>query len=122
MNIMDTISLIFQIIIPLGIFNVWLIRIGKSTSYRGGDAQSLKEEFAVYGLPDWAFYVIGALKLSAAVALLLGFFIPYLIFPGALLMAALMLGALAMHLKVKDPMAKSLPASLMLLMCLVLLF
>jgi len=119
---MDIISLIFQIVIPLGIFNVWLLRISKATSYRGGDAQSLKEEFTVYGLPDWAFYVIGALKLSAAIALLLGFFIPYLIFPGALLMAALMLGALAMHLKVKDPMAKSLPASLMLFMCLVLLF
>ncbi len=119
---MDTISLIFQIVIPLGIFNVWLLRIGKATSYRGGDAQSLKEEFTVYGLPDWAFYMVGALKLSAAIALLLGFFIPYLIFPGALLMTALMLGALAMHLKVKDPMAKSLPASLMLFMCLVLLF
>ena len=119
---MDTISLIFQIIIPLGIFNVWLLRIGKVTSYRGGDAQSLKEEFAVYGLPDWAFYTIGALKLSAALALLLGFFIPYLIIPGAAIMASLMMGALVMHLKVKDPIAKSLPASLMLFMCLVLLF
>ena len=119
---METISLIFQIIIPLGIFNVWLLRLGKATSYRGGNAQSLKEEFAVYGLPDWAFYIVGALKLSAAIALLLGFFIPSLVFPGALLMAALMLGALAMHIKVKDPIAKSLPASLMLFMCLVLLF
>lgn len=119
---METISSIFQIIIPLGIFNVWLLRIGKATSYRGGDAKSLKEEFAVYGLPDSAFYIVGALKLSAAVALLLGFFVPYLIFPGALVMAILMMGALVMHLKVKDPAAKSLPASLMLLMCLFLLF
>jgi len=119
---MNTISLIFQIIIPLGIFNVWLLRTGKVTFYRGGNAQSLKEEFMIYGLPDWAFYVVGGLKLLAAITLLLGFFIPGLIFPGALLMSALMLGALAMHLKVRDPMVKSLPASLMLLMCLVLLF
>ena len=119
---MEIISLIFQIIIPLGIFNVWLLRVGKATSYRGGDAQSLKEEFAVYGLPDWAFYMIGALKLSAAIALLLGFFVPCLIFPGAVIMAILMMGALFMHLKVKDPIAKSIPASLMLFMCLVLLF
>lgn len=119
---METISSIFQIIIPLGIFNVWLLRIGKATSYRGGDAKSLKEEFAVYGLPDAAFYIVGALKLSAAIALLLGFFIPYFIFPGAAIMAILMMGAFAMHLKVKDPIAKSLPALLMLLMCLVLLF
>jgi len=47
---MDIIALIFQIIVPLGIFNVWLLRIGKTTSYRGGDARTLKEEFAVYGL------------------------------------------------------------------------
>ena len=119
---MDIIALIFQIIVPLGIFNVWLLRIGKATSYRGGDARTLKEEFAVYGLPDWAFYVVGALKLSAAIALLLGFFIPYFIFPGAAIMAILMMGALVMHLKVKDPIGKSLPASLMLFMCLVLLF
>ena len=122
MNIMDTIALIFQIIIPLGIFNVWLLRIGKATSYRGGDARTLKEEFAVYGLPDWAFYAVGILKLSAAIALLLGFFVPYLIFPGAVIMAILMMGALVMHFKVKDPIAKSLPASLMLFMCLFLLF
>lgn len=119
---MNTISLIFQIIIPLGIFNVWLLRTGKVTLYRGGNAQSLKEEFMIYGLPDWAFYVVGGLKLLAAITLLLGFFISRLIFPGALLMSALMVGALAMHLKVRDPMVKSLPASLMLLMCLVLLF
>lgn len=119
---MEVIALIFQIIVPLGIFNVWLLRTGKATVYRGGDAQSLKKEFAVYGLPDWAFYTIGALKLSAATALLLGFFIPYIIFPAALTIAVLMMGALLMHIKVKDPLAKSLPALLMFLMSLFLLF
>jgi uncharacterized membrane protein YphA (DoxX/SURF4 family) len=118
---MATVQLIFQIIIPLGILNVWLIRQGKATPYRGGTATNLKAEFAAYGLPEIAFYVVGSLKLTAAAMLLLGFLLPGLILPGALLMAVLMLGAVIMHAKVKDPAIRYLPALLMLAMSLVLL-
>ena len=119
---MITITMLFQIIISLGIFNVWLLRASRATPYRGKDASSLKTEFAAYGLPEWSFFAVGALKLSAAVALLLGLFIPVLVFPGALLMTGLMLGALLMHVKVSDPPIKMLPASLMLLMSVVVAF
>lgn len=119
---MSLLTILFQIIIPLGIINVWLIRANSSTTYRGKDAPSLKEEFAAYGLPDWAFYVIGALKLTAAAMILLAFLIPALLMPGAALMTALMLGAVVMHAKVGDPAIRYLPAALMLGMSLVLLF
>jgi uncharacterized membrane protein YphA (DoxX/SURF4 family) len=115
---MVIITSLIQIFVSLGILNVWLLRSNKSTAYRGSDSKSLKEEFAAYGLPEWMFYFVGTLKVSAAIAILLGFLYPLLITLGAAVISVLMLGALAMHLKVKDPAIKSLPATLMLLMSL----
>lgn len=118
---MDILFIIIQLIVPLGIINVWLLRAGCSTSYRGGNATSLKAEFAAYGLPEWSFYTIGAVKLLAAALLLLGFLFPVLVVPGAALMTILMLGAVVMHAKVGDPAIRYLPASLVLVMSLALL-
>ncbi|MEO0511042.1 MAG: DoxX family protein [Verrucomicrobiota bacterium] len=119
---MGTVSTILQLVIPLGILNVWLLRSKRATAYRGGDAKDLKGEFMAYGLPEAFFYIIGTLKLSAAALLLLGFVWPALVLPGAALMATLMLGAVLMHAKVKDPLIRYLPASLMLAMSLIILF
>ncbi len=118
--LMDFLSIVLQLLLALGILNVWLLRSGRATSYRGGSATSLKAEFAAYGLPDWSFYLIGALKLSAAALLLLGFVVPVLVLPGAAVLAVLMLGAVLMHAKVKDPVIRYLPATLMLVMAVVL--
>ena len=41
---MRTAVLVSQVIAALGIFNVWIIRFGKATNWRGGDAKSLKDE------------------------------------------------------------------------------
>ena len=111
-----SISTVLQVVVALGLLNVWLVRPGKATSYRGGGSKSLKEEFAVYGLPDAAFYVVGALKVLSAAALIAGIWFPALVLPAAAVVAVLMVGALAMHFKVSDPAIKSLPAFLMLLM------
>lgn len=108
---------LLQAIVGLGLLNVWLMRAGSPTSYRGGDAQTLKEEFHAYGLPDVAFWVVGALKVGAGLVLLAGLFVDAPIRIAAAVVAALMVGALAMHLKVGDPPMRSLPAALMLLMC-----
>ena len=57
-----------------------------------------------------------------ALALLAGIFLPDLVKPAASVMAVLMAGAIVMHLKVKDPARKSLPAAIMLTLSLVLVF
>lgn len=119
---MKLLVLILQIIVALGLLNVWLLRFNKSTAYRGGNARSMREEFAAYGLPVWLCYLVGFLKVTSALALLAGFFLPELVLPAASIIAVLMVGALAMHVKVKDPAIKSLPAFLVLAMCLVILF
>jgi hypothetical protein len=117
---MSTVILALQIIVALGLLNVWLLRFSKNTKYRGGKATNLKEEFTAYGLPTWFMYLIGALKISSALALLAGIWLSSLVVPAAILVVVLMLGALMMHVKVKDPMIKSMPAALMLTMGLVI--
>lgn len=110
---------ILQVILAAGLFNVWLVRPGKETGYRGGKAKSLKEEFAVYGLPGWFHSLIGVLKIGSALGLLIGLYIPGVALASAGLLIGLMVGALAMHIKVKDPINKSIPALLMLGMALI---
>jgi len=105
-----------QIVVALGIFNVWLIRGRKATAYRGGNAKTIFEEFQTYGLPSFFVYIVGGLKLLAACGLIAGVWLTQLVFPSSLVIAILMVGALSMHLKVGDPIMKSLPAAAMLLM------
>jgi hypothetical protein len=111
-----SVSTLLQLVVGLGLLNVWLVRAKSSTAFRGGAAQSLREEFAAYGLPHWFFLLIGALKIGSGVLLLVGIWVPEVVRPAAATVAVLMVGALAMHAKVKDPLIKSLPALLMLLM------
>lgn len=107
-----------QALVALGLFNVWLLRPLTATPYRGKDAQNLREEFAAYGLPEAAFWVVGGLKVAAGVILMAGILLPL---QGVVTLAAgtvvvLMVGALAMHVKVGDPMIRSVPALIMLVM------
>ena len=106
-----------QLIAGLGILNVWLIRFRRKTDFRGGDAGNMAEEFRHYGLPDWSVDIVGFLKICSATGLIAGLIIPSLVVPSAILLGGLMVGALLMHLKVKDPLKKSLPAAAMLVLC-----
>lgn len=114
---MATLTQIAQVVVGLGLLNVWLIRFNKATDYRGGSAQSMKEEFATYGLPSWFCYLVGGLKIISGVLLLAGLAIPNLAIYPAVVVSVLMVGALAMHVKVKDPMKKSIPAATVLALC-----
>ena len=114
---MKTVMVILQVAAALGLLNVWLLRFSRSTSYRGGSAGTMVEEFAAYGLPAWFTYLIGSLKIGAALALIAGIWLPVLVLPAAALICFLMLGALAMHAKIGDPPKKSLPALGMFGLC-----
>lgn len=121
---MDTLILIFKIVIALGIINVWIFRFNKPTEWRGAGASSMNDEFAKYGLPSWLVPVVGFLKLGFAALLVISIFeTSYnLAFIGAVGMAILMLGAILMHIKINDPIKRSLPAFLMLIMSAVIAF
>ena len=115
---MNYITIILQVIVAVSLLNVWLVQYGKATQWRGGNAKTLREEFSVYGLPAWSLYLVGTLKVTLALVLLAAIWLPSLQRPAALGLAILLLGSIAMHLKIGDPLKKSFPAFLFLCMCL----
>ena len=119
---MDYFKIILQLIVALSLLNVWLVQGNKPTRWRGGNAKTLAEEFIVYGLPKWMFFVVGFLKVGLSVLLILAIWLPNLLKIASVGLAILLLGSIIMHLKVKDPMLKSYPAILFLALCLVIAF
>ena len=107
MNVIGTIA---QNGAALWILNVWTRRFNKDTGYRGGDAKNMKEEFAVYGLPETAMYAVGASKVALASAMLVGNAVPRLTRPASIGLAAFMVGAIGMHIKAGDSVKQYLPA------------
>lgn len=97
--------------------NVWLVRFNKSTEFRGGSAQNMREEFEVYGFPPWGVYVVGAVRLSLAVALLVGLWVPELVRPAAIALGLLMVGAIGMRVRAGDPPKRAVPATTILVLC-----
>ena len=118
---MKILSKILSIAVGLTVINVWLFRSNKSTSYRGGEASSLLEEFQVYGLDDY-FLIIGIVKVSLAIMLLLSLYFKKLSFFASSGIAIMMLVAVYMHINVGDEIIKSMPALVMLTSCLIIAY
>lgn len=109
---MKIILIVLQLFVGLNILRIWLITNKRASIYRGGDgkAKTLREEFAFYGLPLWFMYVVGGLKVASAIGLIVGLWIPDLVPFAAGGLIVLMLGAIAMHFKVRDKFTTYLPA------------
>ena len=118
-----TLIMILQLIIAIGLINVWLFRFNKATQFRGGGAKNMKEEFMAYGLPIWLMYFVGAMKVAIAFMLIISFWIEELLIYNLLALAVLMIAAVFMHVKVKDPIKKSYPAlSILFMIALIMYF
>jgi hypothetical protein len=118
---MKLLSKILSVIVGLTVINVCLFRSGKSTSYRGGDASSLMEEFVVYGLGDY-FLTIGIIKVGLAILLILSLYFQKLRLISASGIGLMMLVAIFMHFSVGDELIKSMPASVMLISCIIIAY
>ena len=118
---MKLLSKILSVIVGLTVINVWLFRSGKSTSYRGGDANSLREEFVGYGLGDY-FLTIGIIKVGLAILLILSLYFQKLRLISASGIGLMMLVAIFMHFSVGDELIKSMPASVMLISCIIIAY
>ena len=115
--------MILQLVIAIGLINVWIFRLNRATEYRGGEAKNMKEEFITYGLPVWIMYLVGFTKVAIAIMLVISFWVEQLLFYNLVLLALLMVAALFMHLKVKDPIKKSYPAlSILFMIALIMYF
>jgi len=118
---LNKLSKFLSVFVGLTVINVWLFRSNKSTSYRGGDATNLMEEFAVYGLEDY-FLLIGIIKVSLAIILILSLYFSKLRFFASFGIAIMMMVAIYMHISVGDELLKSAPATTMLISSLIIAY
>lgn len=121
MTILDYSIIALKLIVALSILNVWLIQPKKQTKWRGGNATNIIEEFKVYGLSETFCYGIGFLKVGLALVLLASLKFENLTLIGSIGLSVLLLGSIAMHVKIKDPWFKSFPAFLFILLNLIII-
>jgi hypothetical protein len=104
---MHTVAIVLQAFVAASIFFVWAVRYA-----------NIVEEFRQYGLSASLRDLVGILKTTFAILLLVGIGRPDLAVLGALGIAALMLAAVATHVRVKNPVGKMLPALTLLVLSL----
>ncbi|MEJ2584805.1 MAG: DoxX family protein [Robiginitalea sp.] len=113
---MEDLVILSKLIVFAGIVNVWFFRVNKGTRWRGGEAESMQEEFEVYGLSRAMMFMVGTLKVLAAIALVISIWYPFLAIPASAAIGFLRVGAVWMHFRVKDPLKKSLTAAILFLL------
>ena len=104
----DVIIQALKIIAAVSVYFVWVVRY-----------DNIKKEFQTYNLPKMFRDLVGILKISFTV--MLQFENNNLILVGSLGIVVLMLGAVATHLRMKNPFKDMLPAITMLSIGLVIL-
>ena len=106
---MHNLSVCLQALVASAIFFVWVVRYA-----------NIIQEFKQYGLPDWLRDLVGVLKMTFALLLLIGVERPQFAVVGGVGIALLMLAAFITHLRVKNPVVKMLPClSLLVLAALI---
>ena len=121
-NIMEYFIIALKLIVGFSLLNVWLLQNKKESPWRGGNAKTLMEEFNEYGLTTWMFYFVGVLKVGFSLLLLVSITYTSLEHLASVSLAVLLLGSIIMHIKIKDPLKKSFPAAVFLVMCLLIHF
>ena len=106
---MQDVTIFLQALVAASIFFVWVVRY-----------DNIVQEFKQYGLPDWLRDLVGILKLTFALLLLLGIQRASLAMIGGLGIAGLMGCAFAVHLRVKNPLFKMLPSLTLLALSLII--
>ena len=102
-----TISL--QALVAASVFFVWVVRYA-----------NIVQEFKQYGLPDWLRDLVGILKMTFALMLLIGIERSPFAVAGGIGIAALMGAAFVTHLRVKNPVFKMLPSLTLLVFSVVI--
>ena len=122
MEIQEYIIIALKIIVGISIINVWLIQPNKPTKWRGGDATTITEEFNVYGLSNTFYKIIFVIKVGLAILLLISIKYDFLTLYSSIGLAILLGGSILMHVKIKDPLFKSFPALLFMVMNLAIIY
>jgi len=102
---MHDLTISLQALVAASIVFVWVVRY-----------DNIVQEFNHFGLPDWLRDLVGVLKMTFALMLLIGIERGQFAVYGGIGIAVLMAAAMITHLRVKNPLLKMLP-SMTLLIC-----
>jgi uncharacterized membrane protein YphA (DoxX/SURF4 family) len=111
---MGILTVILQIVLGLAF-------IGAGGSKLAG-ADQMKQDFDRFKYPRWFMYFTGALEIVAALGVLAGIFVPILAVLSGLLIAAVMIGAISTHVRMKDPGSRIAPPLVLLALAIVVVF
>jgi hypothetical protein len=108
---MRTIAICLQALVAASIFYVWVVRYA-----------NVIEEFKQFKLPDWLRDLVGVLKLTFSLMLLIGIERVPIALVGGIGIAFLMLCAFITHLRVKNPLYKMVPSLTLLLVAIAIIW
>ena len=106
-RIMENVSIVFQLIVSISVFIVWIFRY-----------DNIVVEFKDYGYSDLLRNFVGVAKTSTSTLLILGLWFNEITIYASLSMAFFMLCAQLSHIKVKNPFIKFVPSLIFLIMSL----
>lgn len=106
---MQHLTIFLQALVAASIFFVWVVRYF-----------NIVEEFKQYGLPNWLRDLVGILKMTFALMLLIGIERGPFAVVGGVGIALLMLAAVVTHLRVKNPVFKMLPSLTLMIFSIVI--
>ena len=106
-RIMENVSIVFQLIVSISVFIVWIFRY-----------DNIVVEFKVYGYSDLLRNFVGVAKTSTSTLLILGLWFKEITIYASLSMAFFMFCAQLSHIKVKNPFIKFVPSLIFLIMSL----
>ncbi len=101
---MHALTISLQALVAASVFFVWVVRY-----------PNIIQEFKQYGLPDWLRDLVGILKLTFSLMLLIGIDQKPFAMAGGIGIALLMSCAFVIHLRLKNPMFKMLPSLALLI-------
>ena len=102
---MHSLTISLQALVAASVFFVWVVRYA-----------NIVQEFKQYGLPDWLRDLVGILKMTCSLMLLIGIERGRFAVAGGIGIALLMAAAFVTHLRVKNPVFKMLPCLTLLML------
>jgi hypothetical protein len=102
---MHNLAIALQALVAASIFFVWVVRYA-----------NIVDEFNQFGLPNWLRDLVGILKMTAALFLLIGIERGVFAVLGGIAIAVLMGAAVFTHVRVKNPVFKMLPSATLLML------
>lgn len=106
---MPELAIFLQALVAASIVFVWVVRY-----------DNILQEFKQYALPDWLRDLVGILKLTFSLLLLVGIERKLSAVVGGVGIAFLMACAFVVHLRVRNPLSKMLPCLTLLLLSMII--